>query len=219
MIANISNNIMLERDRQKAYMIPVLDEPTNSTNVKLRSISKLPIVTTTNININKSTNVSASINKYTRSQCWRDVSPSEPHFNIGLIIDSTSIKDRHASTINNPATRCDLTALVVLDSTNSIRKSVEEWLESNKVAKDVDDIDFIGQGKEGYEKMLRSDSIHAVYIIVPPRYVVYYNFILNSVMLDSSRVESSEKNLTIPILLLSLLSNAIVLRRNMYYKL
>jgi len=168
MIANISNNIMLERDRQKAYMIPVLDAPTNSTNVKLTSISKLPIVTTTNININKSTNVSASIKKYTRSQCWRDVSPSEPHFNIGLIIDSTSIKDRHASTINNPATRCDLTALVVLDSTNSIRKSVEEWLESNKVAKDVDDIDFIGQGKEGYEKMLRSDSIHAVYIIVPP---------------------------------------------------
>jgi hypothetical protein len=187
MIANISKNIMLERERQKAYMIPVLDETIN-TNVKLTSISKLPIVTTTNININKSTNVSVSIKKYTRSQCWRDVSPSEPHFNIGLIIDSTFIKDQHASAINNPATRCDLTALVVLDSTNSIKESVEEWLESNKVAKDVDDIDFIGQGKEGCEKMLRSDSIHAVYIIVPPRYVEHYNYILNSMMLDSSRV-------------------------------
>jgi hypothetical protein len=187
MIANNSKNMMLERERQQTYMIPVLDEPIN-TNIKLTSISKLPVVTTTNININKSTNLSTSIKKYTRSQCWRDVSPSEPHFNIGLIIDSTFIKDKHASAINNPATRCDLTALVVLDSTNSIKESVEEWLKSNKVAKDVDDIDFIGQGKEGCEKMLRSDSIHAVYIIVPPRYVVYYNYILNSMLLDSSRV-------------------------------
>jgi hypothetical protein len=185
MIANRSKNVMLERERQETYMITALDEPVN-TNVKLTSISKPPVVTTTTTtitNINKSTNANFNVKKYTRSQCWRDASPSEPHFNIGLIIDSTIIKDIHASAINNPATRCDLTALVVLDSTNSIKESVGEWLESNKVDKDVDDIDFIGQGREGCEKMLRSDSIHAVYIIVPPRYVLYL-FICNSMMLD-----------------------------------
>jgi len=106
---------------------------------------------------------------------WRETSPNEAHFNIGLIIYSTNTKDAHVSAINKPASRCELTAIVVLNMSNSntftnptIKESVGKWLESNKVAKDVEDIDFIGQGNEGCEKMLCSDSIHAVYIIVPP---------------------------------------------------
>jgi len=38
-------------------------------------------------------------------------------------------------------------------------------------------LDFIGTKQDGCDKMLRSDSIHAVYIIVPPRYVSVFALI------------------------------------------
>lgn len=105
------------------------------------------------------------------SLSWQEVS----HFNIGVIIDSTLIKDAHVSAINKPASLCRLTSLVVLDpsademiSESSRNNSVNKWLASNKVSLDVESLDFIGTKQDGCDKMLRSDSIHAVYIIVPP---------------------------------------------------
>jgi hypothetical protein len=38
---------------------------------------------------------------------------------------------------------------------------------------DVECLDSVGTGQGGWKEMLRSDFIHAVYIIVPPRYVGY----------------------------------------------
>ena len=112
-----------------------------------------------------------------KSSSWQEIS-SEPYFNIGLIIDSTCIKDAHVSAINKPASGCQLTSLVVLhpnthetNSTSSMKNSVGKWLKSNKVSADVEHLCFIGAGQEGCDKMLSSDSIHAVYIIVPCRYV------------------------------------------------
>jgi len=92
-----------------------------------------------------------------------------------LIVDSICIKDVHVSAINKPASRCQLNSIVILqsgidktNSTSSLNDFVGEWLESNKVSKDVGHLDFIGTGQDGCDKMLRSDSIHAVYILVPP---------------------------------------------------
>lgn len=110
---------------------------------------------------------------YCKSSSWQEIS-SEPYFNIGLIIDSTCIKDAHVSAINKPASGCQLTSLVVLhpntDETNSassMNDSVGKWLKSNKVSADVERFCFVGAGQEGCDKMLSSNSIHAVYIIVP----------------------------------------------------
>jgi hypothetical protein len=133
--------------------------------------------------VTKSTaKITSNSKKYCRSSSWQEIS-IEPHFNIGLIIDSTCIKDAHVSAINKPASRCHLTSLVVLNpssdetnSTSSINDSIGNWLESNKVSADVECLDSIGTGQGGWEKMLRSDSIHAVYIIVPPRYVGYVQY-------------------------------------------
>lgn len=38
----------------------------------------------------------------------------------------------------------------------------------NKISVSVEDLDYIGTKQDGCDKMLRSNSIHAVYIIVPP---------------------------------------------------
>lgn len=114
---------------------------------------------------------------YYRGQSWREVSILEPHFNIGLIIDTTNIRDPHVSAMNKPATRCQLTSLVVLNpntdetTTDSINDSVGKWLKANKVSQSVGNLAFIGTGQDAFDKMIRSDSIHAVYVIVPTRYV------------------------------------------------
>eukprot|EP00536_Pseudo-nitzschia_multiseries_P007186 jgi/Psemu1/319072/estExt_fgenesh1_pm.C_1660008 len=102
---------------------------------------------------------------------WRKPSTLEPHFNIGLILDSTKTKDPHVSAINKPASLCQLTSVVVLQpDTNettdeSIRESVGTWLNSNKVAEGAEHLDFIGTGQDGCDQMLASESIHAVYCI------------------------------------------------------
>lgn len=135
----------------------------------LESLSNVNIVT------NSTAKITSNSITYCKSSSWQEIS-SEPYFNIGLIIDSTCITDAHVSAINKPASRCHLTSLVVLhptsdetNSTSSINDSVGKWLESNKVSSaDVECLDSVGTGQGGWEKMLRSDSIHAVYIIVPP---------------------------------------------------
>jgi len=165
MAPNIKKNTILERE---ATLIPgdlereELPEPVANANTNKNTTAG------SNTKENKSTNSK----KCCRSPSWREVSHIEPHFNIGLIIDSTDIKDAHVSAMNKPASCSKLTSLVVLNpnksTTASINDSVGKWFESNKVAADVEHLDFIGTGKEGCEKMLRSDSIHAVYIIVHP---------------------------------------------------
>lgn len=113
-------------------------------------------------------------NKQHRSSSWQALYP-DPDFNIGLIINSTSIKDAHVSAINKPASRCQLVSVVVLhpnesekNSPLSLKDSVRRWLKSNKVSSDVDELDLIGTGQSACSDMLRSDSIDAVYVIVPP---------------------------------------------------
>mmetsp|Transcript_20756 Transcript_20756/g.48852 ORF Transcript_20756/g.48852 Transcript_20756/m.48852 type:complete len:448 (+) Transcript_20756:284-1627(+) len=106
-----------------------------------------------------------------RIPSWRQPSRLEPHFNIGLILDSTNTKDPHVSAINKPASLCQLTSVVVLQpnthemTPQSVRDSVGTWLNSNKVAEGVEHLDFIGTGQDGCNQMLASESIHAVYII------------------------------------------------------
>jgi len=129
-----------------------------------------------------STGAKKTSKKHCRSQSWPERSPIEPHFNVGLIIDSTHIKDTHVSAINKPASRCQLTSLVVLNPCTtdkriatkptkgvlSIEDSVGKWLVANKVVGGIEHLDFVGTGQEGCDEMLRSGSIHAVYIVVPP---------------------------------------------------
>jgi hypothetical protein len=69
-----------------------------------------------------------------RSKSWRAVS-TEPHFNIGILIGSTSVKDRHVSAISKPASQCTLTHLVVLHPIQGedLCVSVDDWLTSNKI--------------------------------------------------------------------------------------
>lgn len=110
--------------------------------------------------------------KVNRSSSWQELSP-EPDFNIGLIIDSTCIKDAHVSAINKPASRCTLTSVVVLgacagETYSSLKNAVGRWLETNKVSANVEHLDFIGTGKSGCDEMLHLDCVDAVYIIVPP---------------------------------------------------
>ncbi len=114
---------------------------------------------------------------YHRSSSWQALHP-DPDFNIGLIIDSTSIKDAHVSAINKPASRCQLVSAVVLhpsesemNSLQSLKDSVRRWLKANNVTANVEELDFIGTGQTACGEMLCSDSIDAVYVIVPPRYV------------------------------------------------
>lgn len=108
---------------------------------------------------------------------WQALYP-DPDFNIGLIIDSTSIKDAYVSAINKPASRCQLVSAAVLhpsesevNSLQSLKDSMRKWLKANNVTVDVEELDFIGTGRSACGEMLRSDSIDAVYVIVPPWYV------------------------------------------------
>lgn len=137
-------------------------------------------VTDESVELKDDSEVRSNSKKFHRSPSWQELSP-EPYFNIGLIINSTCIRDAHVSAINKPASRCQLTSVVVLhpdveepnsDSSSSIHDSVRTWLQYNKVSADVNHLDFVGTGQSGCDEMLRSSSIHAVYIIVPPRYVV-----------------------------------------------
>lgn len=151
---------------------------------------------------------------YHRSRSWREVS-TEPHFNIGILIGSTSVKDRHVSAISKPASQCTLTRLVVLHPIQGedLCVSVDDWLSSNKISNgrgckyidekeeentaaekaaaasanddqqqhaEVHNIIFddelggaehlgIDHGDDGWNKMLTSDDVDAVYIVLPPR--------------------------------------------------
>jgi len=161
--------IRLEYIYSISIMVPNIQSGRNEKQERCPgAVSDLKVVTK---NTNKFTSKSKA---YCRSSSWQEVS-QETHFKIGLIIDSTCIKDAHVSAINKPASRCQLTSLVVLhpginetNSSQSLNDSVGKWLESNQVLANIEHLDFIGTGQSGCDRMLRSDSIHAVYIIVPP---------------------------------------------------
>jgi predicted dehydrogenase len=151
-------NILKEPLAQQTSTLNQLQESVSNINIATKSISKM----------------ASSSNKLHRSASWQELSP-EPDFNIGVIIDSTRIKDAHVSAINKPASRCQLVSVVVLhpstdeaNSTSSLKDSVKKWLKSNKVSANVEHLDFIGTEQSGCDEMLRSSSIHAVYVIVPP---------------------------------------------------
>mmetsp|Transcript_536 Transcript_536/g.1257 ORF Transcript_536/g.1257 Transcript_536/m.1257 type:complete len:454 (-) Transcript_536:27-1388(-) len=134
------------------------------------SVSRVNIATKSTSRVES--RVESSTKKYNRSSSWQELS-AEPDFNIGLIIDSTCIKDTHVSAINKPASRCTLSSVVVLgpcdgETNSSLNDSVEKWLRANKVSANVEYLDFIGVGQSGCDEMLSSDYVDAVYIIVPP---------------------------------------------------
>lgn len=149
--------------------------------------------------------------KYARTPSWIELS-HEPRFNIGVLIDNTSINDRHVAAISKPASSCSLTAMVILHSssfgsTNSsvVQESADEakaklvatageWLRTNKAELVMDYIAF-GEGQAGWENMLESSDIDAVYIVVPPWYVLFLCRPLSSGSGRSSASENKvEKN-------------------------
>lgn len=151
-------NIQKDSLSQQESTLKQLQESVSNGSIAIKSIS----------------NMATTSKKFHRSSSWQELSP-EPDFNIGLIIDSTCIKDTHVSAINKPASRCQLVSVVVLhpsagetNSASSLQDSVQRWLKSNKVSADIEYLDFIGTGQSGCDEMLRSASIDAVYIIVPP---------------------------------------------------
>ncbi len=152
MVPNIQNGALVEQEST----LKQLKESMPNSSIATNDFSKM------------------TANKHHRSSSWQALYP-DPDFNIGLILNSTSIKDAHVSAINKPASRCQLVSVVVLhpnesekNSSLSLKDSVRRWLKSNKVSSDVDELDFIGTGQSACSEMLRSDSIDAVYVIVPP---------------------------------------------------
>jgi hypothetical protein len=118
-----------------------------------------------------------SVNKskaYSKLSSWREIKPTEPDFNIGILIDDIKIIDRHVSAMSKPASRCFLTSVVVLnpplDCENEmhVQEAVRNWLKLNKVDVDVEEL-VIGQGLDGYQEMLKQTDIDAVYIVLSPR--------------------------------------------------
>jgi hypothetical protein len=107
---------------------------------------------------------------------WREigVTTTEPDFNIGILIDDITMIDRHLSAMSKPASRCFLTNVVVLnppldcDDESQVHQSVQKWLKINKVDVEVEDL-TVGEGIDGYEKMLKQTDIDAVYIVLSPR--------------------------------------------------
>ena len=114
---------------------------------------------------------SSNPKSFLKMPSWREIKATtgEPDFNVAILIDDINVLDRHASAMSKPASRCFLTHVVVLNSnSDQVQESVQEWLFRNKIDVDVADLD-IGQGLEGYAKMLKQGDVDAVYIVLSPR--------------------------------------------------
>jgi hypothetical protein len=107
--------------------------------------------------------------KYSDIPNWDDLM-GRSHFNIGVVIYQSNISDRHVYAISNPASSCDVTSLVVLTPAKEEEgqpASTDGWLDKHNLGDRKKDID-IAWGEAGFEKLLKTDSIDAVYIIVRP---------------------------------------------------
>jgi len=98
---------------------------------------------------------------------WDDLK-GNPHFNVGIIINSSSTNDRHIPSIAKPATPCTLSSVVVLNpETDEDREdSMKKWFERHQMHAEASTIS-VGWGREGLQELLQSE-VDAVYIIVPP---------------------------------------------------
>jgi hypothetical protein len=98
---------------------------------------------------------------------WDDLR-GNPHFKIGIIINSSSTNDRHIPSIAKPATPCTLISVAVLHSEeNEDREvSMDKWFEKHQLQAEASTI-TVGWGREGLQALLESE-VDAVYIIVPP---------------------------------------------------
>ena len=100
----------------------------------------------------------------------------EPHFKVGVLVYDINTSDVHLAAIGKPASSCVITSLVVLNSPTrnenphegSRNTFVKGWLESNFVSRHDDEKISLGWGAEGYQNLLRTPTIDAIYIIVPP---------------------------------------------------
>ena len=101
---------------------------------------------------------------------WSELT-GEPQFKLGIVVDKTVTTDIHLASIGKPASSCEVASLVVLKAPpkdESASSSIlKEWLEANSVNCNSEGIS-VGWGECGYDNLLESTSIDAVYIILPP---------------------------------------------------
>ena len=99
---------------------------------------------------------------------WDDLR-GNPHFKVGIIIESSSTKDLHVPSIAKPATPCTLSSVVVLYPGKGEDKEVSmmEWLGRHQMQAVAPSV-VVGWGQEGLEDLLADAEVDAVYIIVRP---------------------------------------------------
>ena len=107
--------------------------------------------------------------EYARIPSWRELT-GEPHFQIGIVVESSATTDRHIAAISRPASMCSLASVVVLHPSNEEEEkqpdTIDGWLDQNHMHNQKGEIK-VRWGQEGFNDLLES-SIDAVYIIVPP---------------------------------------------------
>lgn len=91
--------------------------------------------------------------------------PNASPMTVGVIIQSCrTTYDRHIKSIVKPGSRCSLTALVVLDtSEREDSDSTKLWLKQNGISNFET---LVRWGETGFEELLKS-NVDSVYIIVP----------------------------------------------------
>jgi len=97
-------------------------------------------------------------------------------FQIALVIHDCQVIDRAVTAIRNIVSRCQVTNLVVLQSNPATQeKDAKEWMEQYLV-QNADKVK-VRFGEQGFQQMLKTPSVDAVYIIVPTEeqldYVLY----------------------------------------------
>ena len=101
---------------------------------------------------------------------WSELT-GEPFFNLGIVVNEATTTDIHLSSIGKPASSCEVKSLVVLQATQQNgtkpRSILKEWLEANSLESNPEEIS-VGFGEQGFEELIHSPGIQAVYIILPP---------------------------------------------------
>lgn len=104
---------------------------------------------------------------------WDDLR-GNPHFKVGVIIESTSTNDRHIPSIAKPATPCTLSSVVIIHSGEEEDKdlSTNAWFARHHMQSEASGI-IVGWGQAGLKELFASE-VDAVYIIVPPGCVMFF---------------------------------------------